>query len=130
MIKQFGFSEEEYARVRSWLLSAFNDRCTFNESELLENLRSNFWLLVTTEHAASVIEIVDNDGELYANVLLLGGQKGKALREIIPAHETLCEFLKVEGFTKVLGTPRKELYRVLKINGFKEEQEKLIKRLN
>ncbi|ASY63611.1 hypothetical protein SJ05684_c21700 [Sinorhizobium sojae CCBAU 05684] len=76
------------------------------------------------------MELVRIDGELIANVLLIGGEKGKALREIIPAQKHFCEFLKHEGFTKLVGTPRKEFHNILKAQGFEEEQKELVKRLN
>ncbi|MCK3776218.1 hypothetical protein MZK49_05675 [Ensifer sesbaniae] len=126
-----GFSEEEYVRVRGWLLSALElSPDVFSEAELLGNLRSEKWHLITTEHAATVFEFYRIDGELNANVLLLGGEKGKALREILAAQKRFGEFLKSEGFTKIVGTPRKEFHKILKANGFEEqEQKELVLRL-
>lgn len=126
-----GFDEDEYARVRGWLLSALEIAPgTFDEAELLHRLRTEQWHLITTDHVATVLELCRIDGELIANVLLLGGEKGKALRELIPALKELCEFLKHEGFTKLVGTPRKEFHKILKAHGFEQEQKELVKRLN
>ncbi|WP_234839266.1 hypothetical protein [Sinorhizobium medicae] len=130
MIKQFGFTEEEYTRVRGWLLSALEIAPgPFDEAELLVKLRAEVWHLVTADHAASVVELVRIDGELIGNVLLIGGEKGKALREIIPAQKQFCEFLRHEGFTKLVGTPRKEFHNILKAQGFEQEHKELVKRL-
>ena len=125
------FDEGEYARVRKWLLSALEIAPgPFDEAELLVKLRAGeTWFLVTTDHAASVVELVRIDGDLIANVLLIGGERGKALREIISAQKQFCEFLKSEGFTKLVGTPRKEFHTILKAEGFEQEQEELAKRL-
>jgi hypothetical protein len=126
-----GFDEDEYARVRGWLLSALEIAPgPFDEAELLRKLRADHWHLVTTDHAACVLELCRIDGELIANVLLLGGEKGKALREILTAQKRFCEFLKHEGFTKLVGTPRKEFHKILKAHGFEQEQKELVKRLN
>ncbi|WP_455918664.1 hypothetical protein [Ensifer canadensis] len=125
------FTEEEYTRVRGWLLSALAIAPgPFDEAEMLANLRSGNWHLVTTEHVGCVLELCRIDGEMIANVLLLGGERGKALKEVIQAKEELCAFLGFMGFVKLVGTPRKEFYKVLKAQGFEQEQEELIKRLN
>jgi hypothetical protein len=125
------FSEAEYARVRDWLMSALlRVPGVFDEAELLEKLRAGeYWFLVTTEHSAGVLELVRIDGELIANVLLVGGERGKALREILAAIRQLRVFLASNGFVKMVGTPRKEFHNILKANGFEEEQEELVTRL-
>ena len=126
-----GFSEEEYERVREWIVSAITlGPAYFTEEEMLGHLRSEKWHLITTPHSATVLEMYRDNGELIANALVMGGHKGKALREILPATKRLGEFLKTLGFVKLIGTPRKEFYRVLQANGFeKQEQEELVLRL-
>ncbi|MDA5636547.1 MULTISPECIES: hypothetical protein [Agrobacterium] len=73
---QMGFTEEEYTRVRGWLLSAFERTpAVFNEAEMLEKLRKNEWHLVTADRSACVLELCKYEGEWIANVLLLAGEK-------------------------------------------------------
>lgn len=120
-----GFSENEYERVRNWLLKALTYTPElFTEAEILANLRTNEWHLLTTENAACVLQLGEFNGERFANVLLLGGKKNGSLREIMRAHLVFVEFCKTLGITKIVGTPRKEFRRFLMKNGFTEAQEK------
>ncbi|NSY48319.1 hypothetical protein G6M01_07310 [Agrobacterium tumefaciens] len=127
---QMGFSEEEYARVRSWLLSAFERTpAVFDEDEMLEKLRKSEWHLVTADRSACVLELCKYEGEWIANVLLLGGEKNKSLKEIMQCQVALCRFLKDQGFTKLVGTPRPEWHKLILKNGFEKQEEEFIKRL-
>lgn len=127
---RIGFTEDEYQRVRDWLLSAIaHDPTKITEETLLEKLRSDEWKLVTTEHAASVLQLCTVDGEKIANVLLIGGEKNKSLREIMKAHLVVGYYLKALGYTKIVGQPRKEFNAVLQRNGFQKGQEELFKEL-
>lgn len=127
----FGFSDEEYSRVRGFLFSAFDaSPCVFDEAEMLEKLRSGEWHLLTTEHAAAVLQFGEINGELFANVLLLGGKRGGSLREIMRANLVLCEVLQRNGFAYIVGEPRKEFHAFLLKNGFEQEQKEFKKRLN
>lgn len=120
-----GFSEEEYLRVRGWLMSALEyTPDLFTEAEILANLRSNEWHLLTTENAACVVQLGEFEGERFANVLLLGGKKNGSLREIMRAHVVFISFCERLGIKKIMGTPRKEFRRFLIKNGFTEAQEK------
>lgn len=128
---RFGFSEEEYCRVRSWLIAAIDvNPGIIRESDLLTNLRSNEWHLLTSENAACVIQFCVCDSEKTANILLIGGEKNKSLREIMACAERLYEYLRTENFTRLTGTPRKEFHAFLKKNGFIEKQKELQKELN
>ncbi|WP_276118286.1 hypothetical protein [Pararhizobium qamdonense] len=102
----------------------------FNEAELLLNLQTNEWHLLTTENAACVLQLGEFDDERFANVLLLGGKKNGSLREIMRAHLVFCDFCKTLGITKITGQPRKEFHRFLLRNGFKQKQEDFEKELN
>ncbi len=125
-----GFTEEEYFRVRDWLMSAIliSDG-QFDEAEMLERLRAKDWHLITTEHAACVLEFCEIDGERIANILVIGGEIGASLREIMKAHFVLCAYLRTQNFTKLVGQPRKEWHRFLLNYGFEQEQQEWIKRL-
>jgi hypothetical protein len=120
-----GFSEDNYLRVRFWLLSALEIAPgPFDEAEMLERLRSNDWHLLTTENSACVLQTCIFEGEKIANVLVIGGKRNGSLREIMRAHVILCDHLREQNFTKIMGTPRKEFRRFLIKNGFTEAQEK------
>lgn len=127
---QMGFSEDEYARVRGWLLSAFDaSPAVFDETEMLEKLRNNEWHLVSADHCACVLELCKYEGEWIANVLLLGGEKNRSLKEIMRCIDVLSRFLCDQGFAKLVGQPRKEFHKLLILNGFEKKEEELIKRL-
>ncbi|MCM2433217.1 hypothetical protein [Agrobacterium rosae] len=127
---QMGFSEQEYERVRAWLLSAFDaSPAVFDEAEMLEKLRKNEWHLVTADRSACVLELCKYEDEWIANVLLLGGEKNNSLKEIMRCQITLCRFLKDQGFTKLVGQPRKEFHKLILKHGFEKKEEEFIKRL-
>jgi hypothetical protein len=128
---RFGFSEAEYSRVRDWLISAIDaNPGLITEAELIANLRSYEWHLLTSENAACVLQMCIYDGEQIANVLLIGGEKNKALREILACGEVFYDYLRAQNFTKLVGTARKGFHNILKKAGFKQEQEELQKELN
>lgn len=125
-----GFTEEEYSRVRDWLMSALDaGPCAFDEAELLDKLRSGEWHLLTIENAACVLQLCEYEGERIAVVLLLGGRKGGSLKDIMRASLVLSDYLKKMKFTYIVGEPRKEFHAFLKKNGFEQEQKEFKKRL-
>lgn len=121
-----GYSDEEYARVRDWLLSALiKAPGPFDEAEMLDNLRSGQWLLVTTENGASVLEFfVDENGDNAANVLVVGGKIGGSLRELMALQEAVCDALRTLGFRYIMGEPRPEWHRILVRFGFERNGRK------
>lgn len=126
-----GFTEEEYSRVRDWLLSAFEaGPCPFDEATLLANLRSGEWHLLTIENAACVLQLCEYEGDRIAVILLLGGRKNGSLKDIMRASLALCDYLKKMNFAYIVGEPRKEFHAFLKRNGFEQEQKEFRKRLN
>lgn len=126
-----GYSDEEYARVRDWLLSALiKAPGPFDEAEMLDNLRSGQWLLVTTENGASVLEFfVDENGDNAANVLVVGGKIGGSLRELMALQESVCDALQSMNFAYIVGQPRKEWHGFLPKFGFEQHGKDFIKRL-
>lgn len=127
---QMGFSEEEYERVRAWLLSVFErEGAAFDEAEMLEMLRENKWYLVTGDRFAAVLELFKFEGEWIANILLLGGEKNNSLKEILRCQGVFCRFLKDQGFVKLVGTPRREWHKLILKHGFEKQEEEFIKRL-
>lgn len=110
-----GFTEAEYSRVRNWLLSAIAvDPSIIDEAILLDKLRVDEWHLVTTDHAAAVLQFYpDDDGKTVCKVLLIGGEKGKALREIMRAYQALSAFFQEHNFSKITGNPRQEWASIL-----------------
>lgn len=130
MIKT-GYSDEEYARIRPYLLAAFDaSPAVFTEAEMIEQLRSGNWLLVTTDNAACVLEFFEEDGAKAANVLLLGGKIGGSLREIMVALEAVCSALRQMNFAYLCGTPRPEFAKYLLRKGFEKAGKELRLRLN
>lgn len=128
---RIGYTEDEYSRVRDWLLSALTIAPgPFDEVELIEKLRYGDWELITTENAACVIQFCEFDGERIANVLLIGGRIGGSLREIMTAYSVLCDYLSTQKFAKLCGTPRTEWHRFLLKYGFEQQGKEFIKRLN
>ncbi len=127
-----GYSDEEYARIRPYLLAAFDASPTvFNEAEMLEELRAGNWLLVTTENAACVMQFFeDENGEKAANILLLGGKIGGSLREIMVAMEAVCSALRQMNFAYICGTPRPEFAKYLLGKGFEQARKELRLRLD
>lgn len=126
----FGFTEEEYSRVRDWLMSAFYaGPCPFDEAELLEKLRSGEWHLLTIENAACVLQLCEYEGDRIAVVLLLGGRKNGSLRDIMRASLVLSDYLAKIGFNYIVGEPRKEFHKFLKRNGFEQKEKEFKKRL-
>ncbi|MEB2843809.1 hypothetical protein [Endobacterium cereale] len=125
-----GFSEEEYDRVRDWLMSAIliSDG-QFDEAEMLDRLRAKDWHLITTDHAACVLEFCEIDGERIANILVIGGEIGASLREIMIAYSLVCDALRAMKFSYISGQPRKEWHRFLLKYGFEKQKDELIKRL-
>lgn len=125
-----GFSDSEYERVKDWLIAAIDVApSVITEDVLLEKLRNGEWSLITTEHAAAVIQFCDIEAEKSANVLLIGGEQNKALREIMTAYVALSDALKALGYTKITGQPRKEFHAILMRNGFQKGKEELFKEL-
>lgn len=126
-----GYSNEEYARIRPYLLAAFDaSPAVFTEAEMLDKLRSGDWLLVTTDNAACVLEFFEQDGEKAANILLIGGKIGGSLREIMVAMEAVCSALRQMNFAYICGSPRPEFAKYLLRNGFEKAGKKLRLRLN
>lgn len=118
-----GYSIEEYERVRSHLLRAFDaSPAVFTEAEMLDKLRNGDWLLITTEHAACVLEFFEEDGEKGANILLIGGKIGGSLREIMAAMNAVCAALRQMDFDYICGCPRPEFAKYLKRNGFEQAE--------
>lgn len=125
-----GFTEDKYARVRDWLLSALEIAPgPFDEAEMLERLRSNDWHLLTTENSACVLQTCIFQGEKIANVLVLGGKRNGSLREIMRAITILSDHLREQNFAKLVGTPRQEFHAFLLKNGFSKKEQELQKEL-
>lgn len=126
-----GYSDEEYARIRPYLLAAFDaSPAVFTEAEMLDKLRSGDWLLVTTDNAACVLEFFEEDGEKAANILLIGGKIGGSLREIMVAMEAVCSALRQMNFAYLCGSPRPEFAKYLLRKGFEKAGKELRLRLN
>ncbi|AYD00915.1 hypothetical protein [Neorhizobium sp. NCHU2750] len=129
---ELGYSPERYARVRDWLLSAFKVApAVFTEAEMIDKLQSGEWHLITTDNAACVLQFFEKDGEKAANILVIGGKIGAALREIMIAHFAVCDMLRHDNFSYIVGEPRKEWHRFLLKYGFERtgRKDQFIKRL-
>jgi hypothetical protein len=118
---RFGFSEDTYLNVRDWLLSGMKPNpAIISEGELLDNLRSFEWHLLVSDHFACVLQVFISEGNLIANILLIGGEKNKSLSEILDRAELLYEFLRDENFAKIVCQPRPGFHKILKMKGFKQ----------
>lgn len=125
-----GYSDEEYERIRPYLLAAFDaSPAVFTEAEMLEKLRSGEWLLITTDHAACVLEFFELDGEKAANILLIGGRIGGSLREIMTAMNAVCVALRQMDFAYICGSPRPEFAKYLLNRGFEKAGKEIRLRL-
>lgn len=124
-----GFSEQEWARVRDWLMLALARNPVMTEAEIVERLQREDWHLLSTEHAACIMELSIIDGEKVATVHLIGGEKNRALREIIVGYFAVCSWLRIEGFSRISGHPRKGFEALLKRLGFQKSEQELSKEL-
>jgi hypothetical protein len=124
-----GFTEQEWSRVRGWLLPALARNPVMPEEEIVARLRDGDWHLLSTEHAAAILELSIFDGEKVATIHLIGGEKHKAMREIIVAYSAVCSWLRIEGFTRIAGHPRKGFEALLKRLGFQKSEQELFKEL-
>lgn len=126
-----GFSQKEYQRVREWLMTALEmTPDIFSEVELLEKLQSNEWILITTEHSACVLQTYEEGEQKNANVLLVGGKRGGSLRELMTVLTVVSDLLKRNGYSRIVGQPRKEWHKYLTSkHGFKEQQKEYYREL-
>lgn len=126
----FGYTEEEFERVKPYLISALEKvPGIIDESQLFENIKAGHWHLLTAEKSAAVLEFIEIEGELIANVLVIGGEKNKSLKEIMKCYSTLAIVLREQGFSKIVGQPRKEWNKYLIKNGFCQKGNEFIKEL-
>ena len=125
------FDEAEYARVRDWLLAAFAIApAVFTEDEMIEKLRSNEWILLTTDNGAAVLQFFHDGEDWAANVIVVGGKIGGSLRELMALQEQVCDALRKMGFSYIQGEPRARWTRILLKSGWQQHERIFSKRLN
>lgn len=110
----------EYPRCRDWLIEALSHTTQFTEHDVLNRLSSREFILWTSQNAAAVTQIASEGETLCCMLVLVGGERGKALREILAeGQDAILEYARQWGCTRLTGTPRKEWSRLLLRDGFK-----------
>jgi hypothetical protein len=106
----------EYVRVRVWLVEALKHTTEFTEQQILIGLILRQFVLWTSDNAACVAQITAPDCLL----VLVGGSKGKALREImIDGQDAIIAWAGSSDCTRIVGSPRMDWSRLLLKSGFK-----------
>lgn len=112
--------EREYPRCRKWLIEALSHTREFTERDILNGIDDRSFLLWTSTNAACVTQITNQDDQIVCLLVLVGGQKGKALREIlVEGQAAVSSYAKSHSCTRLAGSPRKEWSRLLINDGFK-----------
>ncbi len=108
-----------YPRVREWLLKALEYTDEFDERTILKGLIEDRFQLWVTDHAVCVTEIAEEDQVRFCNLVLVAGEKGRSLREVIGEGQgEVIAWAKANSCTELRGTPRKEWTRLLLRDGF------------
>lgn len=113
----------EYPRCREWLLQALcYSTNNITEHDLLNGLIERDYLLWTSEHAACVTSLTEWEGKAVCVLFLIGGTKGKALREILLEGQPDVEaYAREHSCDGLLGIGREQWAKVLKPFGFQTE---------
>ena len=112
--------DAEYPRVRNWLIEALKlSDNNISERDLLIGLVERDYQLWTTENAACVTSLTEWNGKPVCCLFLIGGNKGKAMREVLCDGQDAVEAYAVShGCDGLLGIGRKFWAKVLRPYGF------------
>lgn len=110
----------EYPRCRNWLIEALNySENEITERDLLIGLQERDYLLWTTDNAACVTSLTEWESKRVCVLFLIGGNKGKAMREILFGGQPIVEaWAKSMGCDGLLGIGRDLWKNVLPAHGF------------
>ena len=110
----------EYPRVRDWLISAmaYSDN-EISEAKLLNGLVDREYQLWTTQNAACITSITEWEDKQVCCLFLIGGNRGKAMQEILYEGQPIVEaYAREHGCDGLLGIGRDLWKRVLPEHGF------------
>lgn len=112
--------DAELPRVRNWLIEALRySKNTITEAELLIGLIDRDYQLWTTANAACVTSLTEWQGKSVCCLFLVGGNKGKAMNEILFEGQPVVEaYAKSHNCKGLLGIGRAFWSRVLPAHGF------------
>lgn len=110
----------EYPRVRDWLIEALKySKNLVSEIDLLKGLEDRDYQLWTTSNAACVTSLTEWEGQPVCCLFLIGGNKGKAMAEILLEGQPVVEaYARAHGCKGLLGIGRALWARVLPAQGF------------
>ncbi|QRM54746.1 hypothetical protein [Sinorhizobium sp. BG8] len=115
--------EIEYPRCREWLLEALKySTNNIGENDLLNGLVERDYLLWTSDNAACVTSLTEWREKPVCVLFLIGGAKGKAMREILLEGQPIVEaYAQEHSCAGLLGIGREQWAKVLKPFGFQTE---------
>lgn len=113
----------EYPRCREWLLEALSySENDITESDLLIGLQDRDYLLWTSQNAACVTSLTEWREKPVCVLFLVGGARGKAMREILIEGQSIVEeYAREHSCVGLLGIGREQWAKVLKPFGFQTE---------
>ncbi|WVT74019.1 hypothetical protein QM996_02575 [Sinorhizobium chiapasense] len=113
----------EYPRCREWLLEALKySTNNISERDLLNGLIERDYLLWTSENAACVTSLTEWQEKPVCVLFLVGGSRGKAMREILVEGRPVVEdYARDHARVGLLGIGREQWAKVLKPFGFQTE---------
>lgn len=114
-----GEFHQEITRCLPWLIEALKfTRNKIAAEDILKGLVERDYQLWTTEHAACVTSITEWQGKAVCCLFLIGGEKGKAMPEILAACPQLEEYARHHQCAGLLGIGRALWAKVLPAIGF------------
>lgn len=120
---------EEYPRVRDWIKEAltYNDE-GFTERQLLDGIAERHYQVWTSANAVCVTSIVVHREKRTLVLFLVGGHKGKALRDIfvlgLPVVEKYARDFSCEA---IMGIGRPQWGKYLSRYGFEIDENNFYK---
>ncbi|MBW6421607.1 hypothetical protein KX729_09160 [Rhizobium sp. XQZ8] len=113
----------ELNRCLPWLIEALHraqEQIDFKD--ILKGLVEREYQLWTTENAAAITSIITWEGKQVCCLFMIGGVKGKSLKEILAARSILEPYAKSKGCSGLLGKGRAQWLQALTRIGFQEIQ--------
>lgn len=108
-----------YPRVREWLLKALEYTDEFDERTIIRGLIEDRFQLWVTDNSICVTEIADEADTRFCNLIVVAGERGKSLREVmIEGQGAVIAWAKANACVQLRGTPRKEWTKLLIRDGF------------
>lgn len=115
---------KEIDRCFPWLIEALEySNNQIDATGILKGLVERDYQLWTTDHAACITSITEWSGKKVCCLFLVGGEKGKAMPEILAAHIELEAYARKHGCAGLLGMGRALWAKVLPTIGFEVIQQ-------